>query len=206
MLILLDRGFNRGEFYQSWLPLKALGYDVDIASPEKGTVYLKEDGTPDARERDAHANLSLREVKVDDYLGLVIPGGYSPGNLEKHPESLEICRAFMKKDKPTAGVCHGPRLLMRAGLLKDRRMTCLYSVANELAIDWQEGNYGSYFDEAVVEDGNLITSRYPGDMGPFIRAVAGEAAGAGRSAGAGRNRAGGSCFPAGSFPDMKNGA
>lgn len=179
VLILLDKGFNNGEFYQSWLPLKALGYQVDIAAPERGVVYVRSDGKPDTKGRDAKANLALKEVKADDYLGLVIPGGYSPGNLEKYPESLDICRAFMKQKKLIAGVCHGPRLLMRAGLLKGRKVTCLYSVANELADDWKAGNYGTYLDQAVVVDDNLVTSRYPGDMAAFTRTIAEKLAAAG---------------------------
>lgn len=172
LLFLLADGFNRGEFYQSYLPLKALGYDIDVASMEAGTVYLRSDGTVDTQGRDVQANLALREVQPDAYLGLILPGGYSPGNLEKHPESLEICRAFMQQEQLVAAVCHGPRLLMRAKLLDGRRMTCLHTVALELADDWKDRHYGTYFDREVVVDGNLITSRYPRDMPVFTRTVA----------------------------------
>ncbi|MFP4107359.1 MAG: DJ-1/PfpI family protein [Phycisphaerae bacterium] len=172
VLIILAKGFNRTEFFRSWLPLRALGYEVDVASMEKGPVLSRLDGQPDKQGRDAVANLSLKDVKVNDYVGLIIPGGYSPGFLEKEPKALEICKQFVKQDKPIAGVCHGPRLLMRAGLLEGKTFTCLYSVANELADDWTGERRGTYVDEEVVIDGKFITSRYPNDMTPFIQAVA----------------------------------
>ena len=171
VLVLLDRGFNAGEFYHSALPLLALGYQVEIASPEGGTVFVRNDGEPDRRGRDWHADLRLDDVDPQRYVALLIPGGYSPGNLESHPQALDICRAFMARGVPIAAVCHGPRLLMRAGLLHDRVVTGLFNIPNECPQDWQDGAMGTYIDQAVVIDGNLITSRYPGDMHAFTLAL-----------------------------------
>jgi protease I len=170
VLCLLAEGFNNGEFCQSVYPLIAAGYAVDVASPEGGTVFVRGDKTPDKRGRDVTGAIKLADVDPAAYAGLVIPGGFSPGNLEKHERSLEICQAFMAADKPVAGVCHGPRLLMRAGLLKDRVATCLYGVANELADEWKAGAIGAYVQGGVVVDRNLVTARYPGDMKGFTRA------------------------------------
>ncbi len=167
-LILVAKQFNKAEFWVPFEVLRAAGYRVDVAAPERGPVPLSDKGP---RPQDAPANLALEEVDPSNYAGLVIPGGYSPGNLEKVPRALDICRAFMKDAKPVAAVCHGPRLLMRAGLTKDRVVTCLYGVANELADAWKGGAYGRYLDEAVVVDANLVTSRYPGDLAPFMRAM-----------------------------------
>ncbi len=167
VLFLLAEGFNRQEFWTPYLAIQAAGYSVDVAAPEAGTVRLS-DKKP--HPQDAEANLSLKQVRVEDYLGLVIPGGYSPGNLEKHPEAIEIVRAFFQASKPVAGICHGPRLLMRAGLLEDRVTTCLFAVKDELADAWSAGKYGKYVDAPVVVDGNLITSRYPQDSPAFSRA------------------------------------
>ena len=171
VLILLAEGYNHTEHFQSCYPLKALGYQVDIASPAKGIVGRKST-RPGKEWAYATANLTLDEVKVDEYVGLVIPGGGSPARLEKHPRSFEICRLFMESEKLVAGICHGPRLLLRAGLLKGRTMTCLHGVANELPDDWKARRYGRYLDQAVVVDGNLITSRTPGDQVAFIRTFA----------------------------------
>lgn len=167
VLFLLAKGFNRQEFWTPYLAIQAAGYSVDVAAPEVGTVRLS-DKKP--HPQDAEANLSLEQVRVEEYAGLVIPGGYSPGNLEKHPEAIEIVRKFFNASKPVAGICHGPRLLMRAGLLEDRVTTCLFAVKNELADAWSAGQYGKYVDAPVVVDDNLITSRYPQDSPAFARA------------------------------------
>jgi protease I len=129
--------------------------------------------------RDPIANLTLDDVNASDYIGLVLPGGNSPGNLEKHERALQICREFMRAGKPVSAICHGPRLLIRAGLLKDRLATCLFSVPNELADQWVAGEYGRYLDEPVVVDENLTTSRYPYDLLPFTRTTVHQLARAG---------------------------
>ncbi len=169
VLVVLAKQFNSGEFWTPYLVLTAAGYRVDVAGPAAGRIPMRGDEEPS--ERDATATLALADVRPDDYAGLVIPGGYSPANLEKLPKALDICRAFMKAGKPVAGICHGPRLLMRADLLRDRVCTCLASVANELADAWKAGAYGTWVDEPVVVDGTLVTSRYPGDLTPFCRTL-----------------------------------
>jgi len=66
--------------------------------------------------------------------------------------------------KPVAAICHGPQILITAGLLKDRRATCYLSVADEL----KEAG-ALYEDREVVVDGNLVTSRKPADLPAFMR-------------------------------------
>lgn len=168
LLFLLADGFNVQEHYGALLPLLAAGYVVDVAGLQVGPVYANRERPG---ERDTLASISLDEVRPERYLGLVIPGGYSPGLLEKHPAAISICQAFFEAGKPVAAICHGPRLLMRAGLLRQRNMTCLHSVANELADEWKDRAYGRYFDQPVVIDRNLITSRYPNDVPDFTRAT-----------------------------------
>ncbi len=169
VLVLLAKQFNRTEFWMPYEVLRAAGYTVDVAAPEKGRVPLR--GDEREHDQDGHANLALKDVDPSKYVGLVIPGGYAPGNLEKHPESLDICRAFMEAGRPVAAICHGPRLLMRAGLMKDRVGTCLAGVANELADAWADREYGKYVERSVVVDGNLITSPSTPDTANFCRAT-----------------------------------
>lgn len=164
VLFLLAEGFNREEFFTPHGIIAAAGYQVDIAAPARGTVVMRP-GKP--ADTDPVAELSLDDVRVEHYVGLVIPGGYSPGNLEKHPRSMEICKEFAAAGKPIAAICHGPRLLVRAGLLRDRVATHLWSVNDELADAWREGSVRGYVDQAVVIDGPYLTSRYPMDAKPF---------------------------------------
>ncbi len=167
VLILLAKGYNSGEFWLPYRTLQAAGYTVDIAGPAKGTI----EAGRRKRDQDTTANLALKDVQPGKYVGLVIPGGYSPGNLEKHAAALDVVRAFDQADKPISAICHGPRLLMRAGVMKTRVGTCLVKVKNELADDWKAGGYGRYVDRSVVVHENFVTSRYPGDLTPFCRAT-----------------------------------
>lgn len=166
VLLLLGTGFNVGEFHGTYFGLRAAGYKVDVASP---TLEVVEAGSKN-RALDWKPDLTLKDVKVEDYVGLAIPGGYSPGNLEKFPEAIAIVQGFAAKKKPISAICHGPRLLMRAGVMKDRVGTSLWKVKDELGADWIKQG-GVYFDLPVVEDGEIVTSRYPNDIGLFAAAM-----------------------------------
>lgn len=176
VLILLANGFDRIEYYESCLPLRAMGYQVDVAGVQKGPVYLSPQGNPDRAGRDAQANLALADVNPDDYLGLLVPGGRSPANLQEHALALELCRRFMNADRLVGAIGQGPQLLLRAGVLEGRTITCKYTVADELADEWKARQYGRYLDQPIVVDRNVVTGRHVGDISEFIRAYIREAA------------------------------
>ena len=168
VLFLLAEHFNHAEHFTPLLVLQAAGYKVDVAGPAKGRIAVSTGGPS---ERDAQANLSLDEVNPDDYVGLILPGGFSPGNLEKLPKSIEICRKFVQDGKVVAAICHGPRLLIRAKAFDGKVMTCLAKMKDELCDAWVAGEYGRYVDRAVVVDGNLVTSAWTGALSSFCRAT-----------------------------------
>ena|GEM_PF-255336 len=171
VLILLADNFNHTEYYVPMLALRSVGYQTDVAGIRKGTVYVRGPDKPSSS--DVQANLALDDVTDPTrWAGLVIPGGFSPGNLEKHPRSLEICRAFVAAGVPVGAVCHGPRLLMRAGLMKQRVGTSLYAMANELCDAWKAREYGCWFDRPVVVDGPIVTAAHFVFIGAFCRTLA----------------------------------
>ncbi|MGD0897035.1 MAG: DJ-1/PfpI family protein [Thermoguttaceae bacterium] len=122
LLFLIAEGVNRHEFNVPYEVGRAVGYEFDLAGPAKENVVVGgKDGAPTGT-----VNLLLEQVKdISPYAGLIIPGGGSPGNLEKYPASLEICRKFVNEKVPVLGICHGPRLLIRAGVMRDRVGTSL---------------------------------------------------------------------------------
>ena len=77
---------------------------------------------------------------------------------------MEIARSFFDRNKPVAAICHGPQILISAGLLRGRHATCYKSVADEL----KEAG-ALYEDMEVVVDANLVTSRQPADLHAFMR-------------------------------------
>ncbi|MGZ9149167.1 MAG: type 1 glutamine amidotransferase domain-containing protein, partial [Candidatus Deferrimicrobiaceae bacterium] len=109
---------------------------------------------------------TLDQVSPDDYAILVLPGGAAPALVRKDPKALEIARSFFARSKPVAAICHGPQILISAGLLRGRRATCYKSVADEL----KEAG-ALYEDREVVVDANLVTSRQPADLPAFLREI-----------------------------------
>jgi protease I len=110
----------------------------------------------------ALVDVAIDEVDVDEYEGLLIPGGYSPDKLRADDRFVEFVRAFDATGRPLAAVCHGPQLLLTAELQVGRTMTAWPTVQGDLR---QAG--ANVVDRDVVVDDNWITSRKPDDLEAF---------------------------------------
>lgn len=133
------------------------GIQVDIASMKKDTIKGK-------HGYEVVANKALRDIMPDDYDVLLLPGGKAPEAVRKEEKAREIARYFFERNRPVFAICHGPQILISAGLLKGRRATCYKTVAAEM----KEAG-ALYEDKEVVVDGNLVTSRQPSDLPVFLR-------------------------------------
>ena len=162
--ILASNGFEQSELMDPRESLKTAGYTVDVVSPEAGSIRgWKDKDWGDTVEVD----VALADADPKDYDALVLPGGViKPDKLRMDPAALDFIRAFADDDKVIAAICHAPWLLVETGIAKDRDVTSWPSVRTDL-----ENAGGRWRDEAVVEDGNLITSRKPEDIPAFSRAV-----------------------------------
>ena len=162
--ILATNGFEQSELMDPRESLKTAGYTVDVVSPEAGSIR----GWKDKDWGDTVAvDVALADADAKDYDALVLPGGViNPDKLRMDPTALDFIRAFADADKVIAAICHAPWLLVETGIAKDRDVTSWPSVRTDL-----ENAGGRWRDEAVVEDGNLITSRKPEDSPAFSRAV-----------------------------------
>lgn len=108
---------------------------------------------------------AVDDMKVSDFDALFIPGGYSPDVLRSHPGPVKFVKDFVESGKPVFGICHAAQLLITAQVLKGRRVTGWVSIIQDIK------NAGAEFvDQPVVEDGNLLFSRNPGDIPQFIEA------------------------------------
>ena len=162
--ILASNGFEQSELMDPRESLKTAGYTVDVVSPEAGSIR----GWKDKDWGDTvDVDVVLADADPKDYDALVLPGGViNPDKLRMDPAALDFIRAFADADKVIAAICHAPWLLVETGIAKDRDVTSWPSVRTDL-----ENAGGRWRDEAVVEDGNLITSRKPEDIPAFSRAV-----------------------------------
>lgn len=156
-LILSADNFEDTELLVPLYRLREVGYSVIVASEKSGTIHGK-------HGYEVPVDKLFSEVTPADYAVLVLPGGKAPAAIRNIPTVQEIARAFMSSGKPVAAICHGPQILISAGLLKGRKATCYETVAPELR-DAQ----AAYQDVEVVVDGNLVTSRKPEDLPAFCR-------------------------------------
>lgn len=156
-LIISADHFEDTELLVPYYRLKEAGFEVDVASISRGNINGK-------HGYEVRVDKALRDVHAKDYDLLVLPGGKAPAALRKEPAALEIVKEFFLGNKPVAAICHGPQILVTAGVLKGRRATCYHSVATEL----KEAG-ALYEDSEMVADGNLVTSRQPSDLPAFMR-------------------------------------
>lgn len=130
-------------------------------------LELKADKTVKGKKQQTPVTIdkALDDVTVADFDALLIPGGFSPDKLRAHEQPVTFVRDFIKTGRPVFMICHGPQLLITADVLRGRTVTGWTSIIQDIK------NAGASFrDEAVVEDGNLISSRNPGDLDLFIAA------------------------------------
>ncbi len=159
ILILTADGFEDSELLTPLEALRAAGHPVHIASLATGELT----GKHGARVRAEHAVADLRAA---DYAALVLPGGHAPERLRHDPAVQALVRDFVAQGKPVAAICHGPQILLSAGVLAGRRATGYRAIHDEL----RRGGV-KVEDAPVVVDGNLITSRHPGDLPDFVAAL-----------------------------------
>jgi protease I len=123
--------------------LEKAGFDVVFASPSgKPVVGGATTLTPD---------LKLADVKVDDYLGLILPCMAVDLELRRDPDAIRVVKEAAAIGKPIAAQLGGILTLSDAGIL-DGKQFAMLSEASSLVPN------GIYKGEGVVQDGNIITS------------------------------------------------
>ena len=157
ILIMSADNFEDTELLVPYYRFKEEGLEVDVASLKKGTIKGK-------RGYEVAVDKTLEEIDTREYEALILPGGKAPGILRQSKHALEIAKHFFQEDKPVSAICHGPQILISAGLLKGKKSTSYKSVAKEL-----KDAGAVYEDKEVVIDGNLVTSRQPSDIPAFLR-------------------------------------
>jgi protease I len=110
---------------------------------------------------------TLDDVEISQYDVFIVPGGsWNPDALRAEPKATGLIKEAANAGKIVAAVCHGPWVLSDAGVLKGKRATAWWATRPDL-----ENAGAAYLDEAVVVDGNIVTSRAPIDLAPFVLAI-----------------------------------
>lgn len=162
---LATNGFEQSELLEPLKQLRERGATVEVVSPESGEIrgWDKDDWG-----KTVSVDKSLADAHVGDYDALVLPGGQiNPDLLRVEKAAVELVKAFADAEKPIAAVCHAPWLLIEAGLAANRRITGYHSIRTDL-----KNAGGIVFDEPVIEDDGIITSRNPDDLDAFVEMIA----------------------------------
>jgi protease I len=152
------------------------GYEVVVAGPQVRKYHMVlHEIPPDSnipwditQERPGYhiqAAVAFRDVKPEEYAGLIVSGGRAPEYLRYDQDLMRITRHFFETQKPVAVLCHGIEIVSAAGVIRGRTVTTV----PKCALDAEQGG-AKYVDQPTVVDGNLVTARGWQDHAPFMRA------------------------------------
>jgi protease I len=158
--VIITDMFEDSEYSEPARAFKKAGHTVVHIGLKAGqTVKGKKQGTP------VKIDKAVKDLSVKEFDALLIPGGYSPDKLRIDEDVVRFTREFVESGKPVFAICHAPQLLITADVIRGRTITGWKSVIQDIK------NAGAAFiDSEVVVDGNLVSSRSPGDLPAFIQA------------------------------------
>jgi len=155
--ILIDEMFEDAEFIYPYYRLIEAGLIVHVVAQKK-MVYRGKQGTA------AKATHTTGDLNRDEYDALYIPGGYAPDRLRRDPQMVDFVKVLFDSRKIICAVCHGPSLLISAGILKGKKVTAYHSIKDDIE------NAGAYYTAKNVEhDGNIITARDPKSLPEMMK-------------------------------------
>ncbi len=156
VLVLLAPEFEDAEFRDVVGPLTLMGAEVTVASTFEGALDGKRGEVSVIRDKD------VQDVTAHEYEALYIPGGRSPAKLRDNTLVQELTRVAFDQGLRIGAVCHGPQILISAGLVKNKTMTSYPSVGEELE---QAG--ANYTGRPVERDGSITTATDPHALSEF---------------------------------------
>lgn len=160
-VIITAQGFQDEEFIYPYYRMIEAGFHVDVATKDNASVFGKF-GVP------ARPTLGTDKLAAENYDLVLLPGGFeAPDRVRLLPEVLQFVRQMDVQKKLIAAICHGPWILISAGITKGRKMTAYWSIEADIR------NSGADYQHKVpvVIDGNMITSPHYNNNGDFMRAV-----------------------------------
>jgi protease I len=148
------------ELTEPWEAVKDAGGTPELVSLEEGEIqgfnhYDKADTFKVDR--------TVEEARAEDYDALVIPGGVgNPDTMRTDENAVQLVRDFFEQGKPVGVICHGPWMLVEAGVVRGRKVTSWPSLQTDI-----RNAGGDWVDQEVVVDDGLVTSRKPDDLPAF---------------------------------------
>lgn len=144
ILTILSNGFEELEAIGTIALLKRSGIEVDI--------YALNDTKASGKHGLVLSDINiLTDVDLSDYACLLLPGGPHYAEIESNQLVQSIIKQFIEEEKVIAAICAAPTILGHAGYLENKNYTCFTSMNEDFK--------GTYVDQYVVVDDNIITAR-----------------------------------------------
>ena len=169
--ILATDGVEQEELMEPRKALQQAGAQTDVIALKTGAI---KGWNHTQWGQSIPIDKTIDQVKATDYDALMLPGGVmSPDQLRQDKRAVQFVKSFFDRSKPVAALCHGPSMLVEAGVLRGREVTSAPAIQTDIR------NAGAkWIDQQVVVDRGLITSRTPADMPAFNKKMVEEIAGA----------------------------
>jgi protease I len=163
--IIAADGVEQIELEKPRQAVEDAGAETELLSIEAGEIQAMEhDIEPSDR---ITVDKKVADASVDDYDGLILPGGVAnPDKLRKEESVIDFLQAWFKEGKPVGVICHGPWTLVEADLVRGRTLTSYPSVRTDI-----RNAGGNVVDEEVVVDNGLVSSRDPDDLPGFCAKI-----------------------------------
>ena len=165
--VLATDGFEEPELTEPVKALRQEGARVTILSPKPGEIQgVRHDIDKTIKVK---VDRTLKDVSAEEFDAVHLPGGaLNADAMRMVPEVQAFLREMQDAGKPFAVICHAPWELLSAGLVRGRTLTSYHTIQDDV-----RNAGGNWVDREVVEDGNWVTSRQPGDLPAFNRAMLG---------------------------------
>jgi protease I len=151
------------EDLELWYPLLRMreeGAEVLVVGMPEVETYHSKYGYP------VTVDIQTSEIATQEFDAVIIPGGYAPDRMRRHPPMLELVRRVYEAGGIVAMICHAGWVPISAGIVRDKQVTSVSAIKDDLV------NAGAlWVNEEVVRDGNLISSRGPDDLPAFCRNI-----------------------------------
>lgn len=158
--ILIEEMYNEYEFIYPYYRMLEAGCEVTVVGTGRLKSYPGKSGLP------AEETISAVNADPAGFDAVIIPGGFAPDFMRRDPAMVNLVREVYNRGGVVAAICHGGWMLASAGIVKGKQVTSFFAIKDDMI------NAGAeYLDREVVVDGNLVTSRMPGDLPAFCRAI-----------------------------------
>lgn len=161
VLIITDDSGESLEIYHAQQRFREAGYQPRIAATRRKLLHgVIHDFEPDWNtyvERPGYriqSDLAFGEVKVTDYTAVLLIGGRAPEFLRHNLRVIQIVREFDRRKKWIFSICHGIQILIAAGLVEGKKLTCYRNVRLELELAG-----GIWLDQQSAVDGRIVSSQ-----------------------------------------------